>query len=186
MKTDNLLTKSSDLPLTNSDAIADTSKPTYSVLPFFGVINMIISCGWTSYKAYNNGDFVMVMFVTFVFFATFSLDYCFRQIRNIPPSEESPRKHRLKVAIWVLLSTIMFGFACEFSTFMSLTESIIFFGIVIVGNTLLFYVYFIWDEKKSSSDCLNDSEKKIKDSSFTSEKGNEEEHRPLMETVDNV
>jgi hypothetical protein len=48
-----------------------------------------------------------------------------------------------------LLSSIMLGFACEFSTFMSFNESLCIFGIMILGNSLVFYVYFIWEGCKS-------------------------------------
>lgn len=49
----------------------------------------------------------------------------------------------------------MLGFAFEFSTFMGFLESVFFFGLVISGNSYLFYVYFIWDSEKSGGSAGN-------------------------------
>uniref|UniRef100_A0A0R0GUC7 Uncharacterized protein n=1 Tax=Glycine max TaxID=3847 RepID=A0A0R0GUC7_SOYBN len=95
-----------------------------------------------------------------VYFGSFLLDYCFRLYHSLPKSSSSNShniKRNVKIIIWVLISTIMLGFACEFSTFMSFLESSFFFGLVISGNIFLFYVYFIWEGDKSAttSACSN-------------------------------
>ncbi|KAJ1386895.1 hypothetical protein SESBI_40442 [Sesbania bispinosa] len=138
------------LPLVNFDI---QTQKVRSVLPFFGFINMTFSCGITIYRAYNHNDTPMIVFITFVYFGSFLLDYWSRLYHKLPPSQLSSKRRNLKIGMWVLLSTIMLGFACEFSTFLRLTQSICFFGVVIAGNAFLFYVYFIWDGNKSSSAC---------------------------------
>ncbi|KAK7295323.1 hypothetical protein RJT34_18229 [Clitoria ternatea] len=110
--------------------------------------------GITIYCACNNGDIQMVAFVIFVFFGTFLLHYWFRLYHMLPPCDRSWEKLKLKIGIWVLISSIMFGFACEFSAFVSFIESLTFFGVVNCCNTSLFYVYFIWEGDKSGRSCL--------------------------------
>ncbi|KAK7340493.1 hypothetical protein VNO77_21198 [Canavalia gladiata] len=161
------------LPLENSNM---NTQKVYSVLPFFGVINMTIASGTTIYRAYKNDDFQMIAFVIFVYFGTFFLDHWFHLYHMLPPSDQSSEKLKLKIGIWVLLSTIMFGFACEFSTFASFFESLTFFGVVISGNTLLFYVYFIWEGDKSGRSFSIKSGGKSRDDEF----------RALTEGVNNV
>nr|KYP69275.1 hypothetical protein KK1_008464 [Cajanus cajan] len=159
------------------------------MLPFFGVINMTITSGTTIYRAYNNGDIQMIAFVTFVFFGTFLFNYLIRLYNMLPPHDRSYDKLKLKIGIWVLVSSIMFGFACEFSTFLSFFESLAFFGLVISGNTFLFYVYFIWEVDKSGRACSiasgGKSEKAL-DSWCKGGNGDENEYTPLLEGVDSV
>lgn len=145
------------LPLTYSDHAPQKPR---SVLPIFGFINMTISSVVTIYRAHNNNDTPTVVFVGFVYFGSFLLDYCFRLYHSLPKSSSSNShniRRNVKIIIWVLISTIMLGFACEFSTFMSFLESSFFFGLVISGNIFLFYVYFIWEGDKSAttSACSN-------------------------------
>lgn len=173
MATDEIKSSSS-LPLTNSNA----EFKIYSVLPAFGLINLTISSATTIYRAFNKGDTPMIVFTTLVFLGTFLLDYWFRLYRKLPPSEKSSKHHSLKIGIWVLLSAIMFGFAYEFSTFMSLAASLSFFGVVICGNALLFYVYFIWDGEGKS--------RQSRDSCCVSENVEEEENKQFLETLDKV
>ncbi|KAK7266309.1 hypothetical protein RIF29_18952 [Crotalaria pallida] len=124
-----------------------------SVLPYYAYINLTISSGTTIYRAYNNNDIQMVVFIIFVFFGSFLLDYFFRVHYALPRWEKSAKKRNAKIGIWVLLSTIMLGFAFEFSSLKYLTESLCLFGVVIGGNALLFYVYFIREGNKSGRPC---------------------------------
>ncbi|XP_014510026.1 uncharacterized protein LOC106769073 [Vigna radiata var. radiata] len=140
------------LPLTTS-SFDEALQKLKSVLPFFGFINMTISSMVTIYSAHRNNDTPTIVFVAFVYFGSFFLDYCFRLYHSLPPS--SPSSHNIKVVIWVLISSIMLGFAFEFSTFMGFLESVFFFGLVISGNSYLFYVYFIWDSEKSGGSAGN-------------------------------
>lgn len=126
-----------------------------SVLHLFGFMNMTISSVVTIYNAHSNNDTATIVFVAFVYLGSFFLDYCFRLYHSLPPS--SPSSHNIKIVIWVLISSIMLGFACKFSTFLSFLESMFFFCLVISGNSFLFYVYFIWESEKSGgSACKND------------------------------
>ncbi|KAL2330031.1 hypothetical protein Fmac_017612 [Flemingia macrophylla] len=174
----------------------------FSILPFFGVINMTITSVTTIYRAYNNGDFQMIAFVTFVFIGTFLLDSWIR-LYNMPPHDDhhhhhhhhhhhrsSAEKLKLKIGIWVLVSSIMFGFAYEFSTFLSFFESLAFFGVVTSGNIFLFYVYFIWElVDQSGTTCSitsgGESQKALA-SWHNGGKGDGKEYRLLLEGVDNV
>ncbi|RDX88843.1 hypothetical protein CR513_29501, partial [Mucuna pruriens] len=148
------------LPITNYDhAQTQTQKKVRSVLPLFGFINMTISSVVTIYRAHANHDTPMIVFVAFVYFGSFFLDYCFRLYHALPKSSSRNRRN-VKIIIWLLLSSIMFGFACEFSTFMSFVESLCFFGLVLAGNTFLFYVYFVWEGYKTAPDhtcCVKDN-----------------------------
>ncbi|XP_054800315.1 uncharacterized protein LOC129304618 [Prosopis cineraria] len=77
--------RSAPLPITNSDPEIKIR----SVLPIFGVINMTISCATTIYRAYINGDIPMIVFIVYVFFGTFLVDYWFRLYSTLSPSEHS-------------------------------------------------------------------------------------------------
>ncbi|MDV3154299.1 MAG: hypothetical protein Q8759_02255 [Pigeon pea little leaf phytoplasma] len=167
----------------------DNHKRIFSVLPYFGVINMIITSGTTIYRAYQNGDIQMIAFVTFVFFGTFLLDYWIYLYNKLPPNDGYYAKLKLKIGIWVLLSSIMFGFACEISTFMGLFGSLTFFGVVISGNTFLFYVYFIWEGDKSEKTCFimsGEKSKEVLGSLYNGGNGDEKEYMPFTKGVDNV
>jgi len=143
------------LPLAASSSDDEAPQMLKSVLPFFGFMNMTISSVVTIYRARSHNDTGTIIFVAFVYFGSFFLDYCFRLYHSLPPS--SPSSRNVKIVIWVLISSIMLGFACEFSTFLSFLESSFFFGLVISGNSFLFYVYFIWEgEKRGGSACNND------------------------------
>lgn len=159
------------LPLTNSDPQIKI----YSVLPVFGLINMIISSSTAIYRAYNKGDTAMIMFTSLVFVGTFLLDYCFRLYRELSPSEKSWERHMLKTGIWTLISAIMLGFAYEFSRFMSVVASVSLFGVVLSGNAFLFYLYFIWDGEGKNRHTQD---------SFCV--GGEEENKQFLLTVDKV
>ncbi|KAI4351591.1 hypothetical protein L6164_005937 [Bauhinia variegata] len=133
---------SSPLPLTNSD---NKQTKICSLLPLFGSLNITITSGTAIFRAHSNGDIPMLIFITFLYFGTILLRYWFRLYHSLPRREKWARKHKLKTGIWVLLCSIMFGFACEFSTFMSPVESLSFFAVVSGGNSVLFYVSFIWN-----------------------------------------
>lgn len=127
-----------------------------SVLPFFCSLNMTISCGTIIYRAYNKNDISMILFIIFVYFGSILLDYWSKLYTKLSlPDQYSSKGRNIKIGTWVLLSSIMLGFACEFSTFMSLIESLCIFGVVILGDAFVFYVYFIWEGCKSccSSGC---------------------------------
>ncbi|KAI4316778.1 hypothetical protein L6164_024723 [Bauhinia variegata] len=133
-------TSSSPLPAINSE----TETTIYSFLPFFAFINIsIISCT-AIYRSHNNGDIPMVLFVTFVYFGTMLLDYWLRLCRDQPRVEKSARIHELKIGIWVLLCSVMFGFAYQFSILMKAGESRAISAAVIGVSSLIFYAYFIW------------------------------------------
>jgi hypothetical protein len=130
--------------------IMHPNKKFQSMLPFFCSLNMTISCGTTLYRAYNKNDITMIMFIIFVYFGSILLDYWSKLYKKLSlPDQYSSKGRKIKFATWVLLSSIMLGFACEFSTFMSFNESLCIFGIIILGNSLVFYVYFIWEGCKS-------------------------------------
>ena len=168
---------STNLPLSNSSV----DKKIKSVLPFFGFINMTISCGAIIYRACIKGDIPMVTFVTFVYFATFVLDYW------VVLYHKFPKKLHLKVGIWVLESAIMLGFGFAFSKFMSLGASLFFFGIVIVGNTLLFYAYFVWDGDKNRGVCSSNEEKKRKTRNYCRHrKASLKKYRHIALALENV
>ncbi|XP_061355691.1 uncharacterized protein LOC133300194 [Gastrolobium bilobum] len=124
-----------------------------SMQPFLCIISMTISSVITIYRAYNNKDILMILFITYVYIGSFLFDYWSRLYHKLPPSEQSSKRRNVKIGMWVLFSSTMLGFACEFSTFMNFTESLCIFLVVIVGNVLLFYVYFVWKGNKSASAC---------------------------------
>jgi len=146
-------TYSSQLLLSN---MHHPKKMVQSMLPFLCSLNLTISCGTTIYRAYNKNDIPMIMFVIFVYFGSILLDYWSNLYHKLSlPDQYSSKGRNIKIRTWVLLSSIMLGFACEFSTFMSFNESLCIFGIMILGNSLVFYVYFVWEGCKSScsKDC---------------------------------
>ena len=162
------------LPLVNSDVHNNKQNKVYfSVLPLFGFINMTITSVITIYRAYNNNDIPMVVFIIFVYLGSFLLDYWSRLFQKLPP--QSPKKRNVQIGIWALMSTIMLGFAWQFSKVMSLIESLCIYGVVIVGNAFLFYVEFIRKCDKSCGACNN---------GIAAQK----EYKPLTEAkvVDNV
>lgn len=131
-----------------------------SVLSFFCYLNQTLSCGITIYRAYNNNDTTMIVFVTIVYIGSFLLDYwtkLYKKLQQQQSQQSSSKGRNIKIATWVLLSSIMLGFAFEFSTFMSFIQSSCFFVLIIAFNALVFYVYFIWEDPKgSTSACFND------------------------------
>ena len=146
------------LPLFNS---VDAQNKFLSILPFFGIINMTISCGASIYRSYKNGDTSTVVFLIFIYFSTFLLYYLLGSYYKVSPFEKS-KKFRLKVGICVLLGAMMLGFAFKFSSFLGSGASLSFLGIVIIGNILLFHVCFVWDAERSRDVGSSFSERKWK------------------------
>ena len=146
------------LPLFNS---IDAQNKFHSILPFFGIINMTISCGASIYRSYENGDISTIVFLIFIYCSTFLLYYLLGLYYKVSPFEKS-KKFRLKVAICVLLGAMMLGFAFNFSSFLGPGASLSFLGIVIIGNVLLFHVCFVWDAERSCDVGSSFNERKWK------------------------
>ncbi|KAJ6290251.1 hypothetical protein OIU78_026051 [Salix suchowensis] len=102
----------------------------------------------TVYSAYTNNDIPMVAFIVFVYFGYFIVDHCLIVFNRLPSDEESPRKVLLRVTIWSLTSAILFGFAYQFSTFMSPVVVLTMYGIATASSAILFYVHFIYDARR--------------------------------------
>ena len=119
-----------------------------SLLPYFAYLNLTISSMSTIYRAYIHNDLPMIIFIVFVYFAYFLLDHCFTVFNKLPPNDNSQKKEFLKFTICVLSTSILFGFACQFATFLSLAASLSIFLVVIASSFCLFYVYFVYDDPK--------------------------------------
>ncbi|KAM4125072.1 hypothetical protein ACB094_01G280800 [Castanea mollissima] len=119
-----------------------------SLLPYFAYLNLTISSMSTIYRAYIHNDLTMIIFIVFVYFAYFMLDHCFTAFNKLPPNDNSQKKEFLKFTICVLSTSILFGFACQFATFLSLAASLSIFLVVIASSFCLFYVYFVYDDAK--------------------------------------
>ncbi|KAF9663642.1 hypothetical protein SADUNF_Sadunf17G0072600 [Salix dunnii] len=117
---------------------------THTIVYFHLTFNTI----GTIYSAYTNNDIPMVAFIVFVYFGYFIVDHCLVVFDRLPSDEESPRKVLLKVTIWSFTSAILFGFAYQFSTFMSPVVFLPMYGIAIASSAILFYVHFIYDAQR--------------------------------------
>ncbi|XP_027359369.1 uncharacterized protein LOC113868017 [Abrus precatorius] len=140
----------SPLPLVDSNhALTQNPRTRDALLSYFlPFISMTITSGAIFQRACTNNDLPMAVFIAFIFFVSVSVDYyCFGFNHNLIPNSKTRRF--IKMVIWVLLSVVMLGFGCAFSTFMDVAESLCFFGVVIGGNAFLFYAY-LGDEEKGS------------------------------------
>jgi hypothetical protein len=130
---------------------------TLSLLPYFAYLNLTVSSMSTIYRAYIHNDMPMIVFIVYVYFAYFVLDHCFTAFNKLPPNENSQKKEFLKFTICVLSSSILFGFACQFATFLSLAASLSIFVVVIASSLCLFYVHFFCDDPKTfRASCPNE------------------------------
>ncbi|KAF5479214.1 hypothetical protein F2P56_000058, partial [Juglans regia] len=131
------------------------------LIPQLASLNLTISCLGTMYRAYGNNDRPIMAFVIFVYFAYFWSGHCHTKLNKLPPSDNSFKKKFLQFNIWFFASAILFGFACEFGTFLGWAATLFLFGVAIAGSSLLFYVYFICDDKTSPQ--LSRPGKKVSD-----------------------
>jgi hypothetical protein len=138
------------LPLSCNECTTDNKDYGLTLLPWFAYLNLTISSVSAIYRAYIHKDIPKIAFIVFVYFAYFLLDHCFTAINKLPPSDTSSKKKKLQFTIWILSTAIMFGFACEFVTFLNLPASLSIFGIAIATSLCLFYVYFIHDNPTKS------------------------------------
>uniref|UniRef100_A0A2P2P412 Uncharacterized protein n=1 Tax=Rhizophora mucronata TaxID=61149 RepID=A0A2P2P412_RHIMU len=113
----------------------------------------------TVYRAYISSDLSMVAFVVSAYAAYFCLDLCLTQLSRMSPHKASPRKTFLKIVIWGLSSALFFGFAYQFSTFLSRPLSAAMYAIAIAASAFLFYFYFVFDDKCGSSSSNVDTVK---------------------------
>ncbi|KAC2234033.1 hypothetical protein FH972_027165 [Carpinus fangiana] len=118
--------------------------------PCFAFLNLTISSVGTIYRAYTHNDIPMIAFIVFVYFAYFWLDHCFTAINKLPPSDNSSKKKRLQFTVWILSTAILFGFACEFATFLNLPATLSISGISLAISFCLFYSYFIHDNQTNT------------------------------------
>ncbi|KAE8021634.1 hypothetical protein FH972_007508 [Carpinus fangiana] len=139
------------LPISRNESNTDNKHHALTLLPSLAYFNLTISSVSGIYRGYIHNDIPMIALIVFVYFAYFWLDHCFTAIKKLPPSDyASPEKRRLQFTIWVLSTAIMFGFACEFATFLKLPGSLFFFAIAIVSSLCIFYTYFIDDNPAKS------------------------------------
>ncbi|EXB30119.1 hypothetical protein L484_001523 [Morus notabilis] len=144
----------------NSITSCNVKKPNFgkeiiTFAPIFAHVNLTISSISTSYRAYANNDIAMVASIAFVFIGYFVLQICFRALNRLPQNEESTKKLLLKITAWGLSSAILFVFAYQFCTLGSLTMTVVTFGVVIAGSACIFFVYFIYDDKKNGPNVSN-------------------------------
>lgn len=142
----------STVPLSRN---VDSKNNSLGFMPCFAFFNLTISSVGTIYRAYTHNDIPMIAFIVFVYFAYFWLDHCFTEINKLPPSDTSSKKKHLQFTVWILSTAILFGFACEFATFLNLPASLSICGISIATSLCLFYAYFIHDNQTTTQQ--NDS-----------------------------
>ncbi|KAL5080189.1 hypothetical protein RYX36_008610 [Vicia faba] len=127
-----------------------SNKKFHSILSFFCSLNTAISCGTTLYCAYNQNDIPMIIFVIFVYSSSFLLNHWSNLYHKLSrPDRVSSKGRNIKIGTWILLSIIMLGFACEFSTFMSFYECVCICVFMILGNGFIYYLCFVWEGCKS-------------------------------------
>ncbi|CAI9109624.1 OLC1v1009475C1 [Oldenlandia corymbosa var. corymbosa] len=133
------------------------------------VLLMANSIG-TILRAYSSGNYWFLSFILFVYSSLFILECCYCAYRRLPRGQKSPRKTLLGVAIWCLLSGIIFGFTYQFASLFDLVYAVILYAVAIIGSATVFYGYFIqddegdekWDEKcRNGKDTSSDSEMKF-------------------------
>ncbi|KAL5080190.1 hypothetical protein RYX36_008611 [Vicia faba] len=118
--------------------------------PFLCSLNIAISFGTTLYRAYNQKDIPLIIFVVFVFFSSILLNYWSKLYDKLSgPDRSSSKGRNIKIGTWILLSIIMLGFAYEFSTFMSFYECVCICVFMILGNGFIYYLCFVWEGCKS-------------------------------------
>ncbi|KAB1227822.1 NADH dehydrogenase [ubiquinone] complex I, assembly factor 7 [Morella rubra] len=138
------------LPLSRNRYNIGSKDDSLRLVPHFTYLNLAISSACRIYGAYINNDKPMIAVMLFGYFAYFWLDYCFRVLNKLPQSDNSIKKKFLKLNIWAVSTAVMFGFACEFGTYVFLAATLAVFGVAIASSSCLFYFYFIADDQTSS------------------------------------
>ncbi|OVA00310.1 hypothetical protein BVC80_8799g14 [Macleaya cordata] len=114
------------------------------------------------FKAYNHEDYQMVAFVLFLYFGFMSLFWFSRVFHSLPRNEESHKKEFLKIAIWVLTTSLNLGLAIKFAPLIYPIAGVFICIMALASSVCGFYLFFIYRDDQQISD------NKIKSSSVSS------------------
>ncbi|XAR51776.1 hypothetical protein NMG60_11006508 [Bertholletia excelsa] len=99
-------------------------------------------------RAYTHSDYPMIAFILFIYLSCMVLGWCLSEYQKLPPYKKSLKKTALKFAIWLIFTTTMFGFSCQFAPLFGPAAGFSFYAISGVGSALLFYLYMVFDESQ--------------------------------------
>ena len=115
-----------------------------SLLTVFGFVFLTFNSVMAVYR--SNRDFWAISFVVFSYLVLVLLFYCLRQYEKERP--ESPRRERLKVAVWLLTTMLTAVFSYKVAAIMPFPVQVLVWAMA--GATVLggFYGFFVYTEPK--------------------------------------
>ncbi|KAL3526487.1 hypothetical protein ACH5RR_011143 [Cinchona calisaya] len=124
------------------------------LLPSMSYLLLASNSVGTIIRAYSTGRNWLLAFIFLIYSSFFLLEYCFSAYHRLPRNEKSGRKNFLAVAIWCLVTVIMFGFTYQFTPFFSFAAAAPLYAIAVAGSAIIFYVYIIYDgDEECSNRC---------------------------------
>ncbi|OEL16946.1 hypothetical protein BAE44_0022034 [Dichanthelium oligosanthes] len=113
-----------------------------SLLTLIGFAFLTFNSGMAVYR--SNGDLSAISFVAFSYLDLVLLFYCLRCYERTPP--ESPRRERLKMAVWLLTTMLTAAFSYKVAAIMPFPVQVLVWAMA--GATVLggFYAFFLHRE----------------------------------------
>ncbi|XP_042510417.1 uncharacterized protein LOC122085882 [Macadamia integrifolia] len=130
-------------------------------LPMMSLCFLTVNGVVTFVRAHAHGDTSTMAFVLFLYFGFLSLFCCLKAFDHFPPHEESPKKELLKVAIWVISTSLNVGLAVRFAPLIHPIGAIFICALASVSSGFGFYFFFI--HRVDPSDVHNGSCKSYAD-----------------------
>jgi hypothetical protein len=107
------------------------------------LLGLILLTGNSIMAIYRSRDFWAIAFVVFSYLNLVLLFSLLRWYEQVP---ESPRRHRIKVAVWLLTTLLTAMFAYKVAAVMPLPVAVLVWAMT--GATAFgFYAFFIHDEE---------------------------------------
>ncbi|KAL4581700.1 hypothetical protein LXL04_006227 [Taraxacum kok-saghyz] len=106
-------------------------------------------------RAHRRSDYSLAVLGLLLLLSLALYDCCWPLFLSIPKSEKSSRKLWLKFVMWVLYTSLSFGFVFEFGYFLNLQMTVGLYGVVLVCSVVLLYELVIadfveeWKSRKS-------------------------------------
>ncbi|KAJ3695018.1 hypothetical protein LUZ60_000395 [Juncus effusus] len=125
--------------------MSGTKRSSSWFLTLAGFIFLTFNSGMAIYRSHN--DYWSVSFVAASYVDLLLLFFCLEMFEKTP--RDSPNRHRLKIAVWVLSTFLTMMFSYRVAALMPLAVAVVVWAMAIGTVSAGFYLFFLYGEEEA-------------------------------------
>uniref|UniRef100_A0A0D9VDS5 Uncharacterized protein n=1 Tax=Leersia perrieri TaxID=77586 RepID=A0A0D9VDS5_9ORYZ len=132
------------LPVNQQPQLEEQQSMGCSILTIIGFMFLTFNSAMAVYR--SERDLPTISFVVFSYVDLLLLFYCLRLFEKTPP--ESPRRHHIKTAVWLLTTMLTAVFSYKVAAIMPFPVQLLVWGMAAATVVGGFYAFFLHSEEQ--------------------------------------